>query len=73
MLVLIASTMLNAAYFLPVTYRAFFVKPPDGVVYNKVKEAPLSMLLPILIAAAISVLIGIFPNFMLQFVKAVTG
>lgn len=73
LLVLITSTLLNAAYFLPVTYRAFFVKPPAGIVYDTIKEAPLSMLIPILIASTISILIGIFPNFMLQFVKAVTG
>jgi len=31
------------------------------------------MLIPIMIACAISVIIGIFPQFMWQFVKAVTG
>ena len=71
--ILLASTILNAAYFAPVTYKAFFGKPPEGVEYTKVKEAPLSMLIPILIACFISVLIGIFPQYMLQFVKAVTG
>lgn len=73
LLILIASTVLNAAYFAPVTYKAFFGKPAEGVTYGGIKEAPLSMLIPILIACTISVLIGIFPNFMLQFVKAVTG
>lgn len=71
--ILLASTILNAAYFAPVTYKAFFGKRPQGETYTGIKEAPLSMLIPILIAATISVLIGIFPNFMLQFVKAVTG
>jgi len=73
LLVLIASTMLNAAYFAPITYKAFFGKRPTGEKFEGIKEAPLSMLIPILIACAISVIIGIFPNFMLQFVKAVTG
>ncbi|WP_136806893.1 monovalent cation/H+ antiporter subunit D family protein [Desulfosediminicola flagellatus] len=71
--ILLASTILNAAYFAPVTYRAFFGKRPEGEQYTGIKEAPLSMLIPILIAASISVIIGIFPNIMLQFVKAVTG
>lgn len=71
--ILLGSTILNAAYFVPVTFKAFFGKRPEGEVYTGIKEAPLSMLIPILIAATISVLIGIFPNFMLQFVKAVTG
>ncbi len=73
LLVLIASTLLNAAYFLPVTWRAFFARPADGVVYDRVKEAPPAMLVPILIAATISILIGIYPDFMLQFTRAVTG
>ncbi|MFV0437977.1 MAG: monovalent cation/H+ antiporter subunit D family protein [Desulfopila sp.] len=74
LLILLASTLLNAAYFAPITYKAFFGKRPLGEeTAVGIKEAPLAMLLPILIAATISVLIGIFPNFMMQFVKAVTG
>jgi multicomponent Na+:H+ antiporter subunit D len=73
LLLLIASTMLNAAYFAPITYRAFFGKCPAGEPFTGIKEAPLAMLIPIVIACAISVIIGIFPNFMLHFVKAVTG
>jgi multicomponent Na+:H+ antiporter subunit D len=72
LLILIASTVLNVGYFAPVTYRAFFCKRPEGSVAG-IKEAPLSMLIPILIAVTISVIIGIYPNFMMQFVKAVTG
>ena len=67
------STMLNAAYFAPVTFKAFFNKPPAGEGYIGIREAPLSMLIPILIACFISVLIGIFPQFMMTFVKVVTG
>ncbi len=73
LLILIASTLLNAAYFAPITYRAFFGKRPEGEPFTGIKEAPLAMLIPILIACTISVLLGIFPDFMLQFVKAVTG
>ncbi|MBC8208337.1 MAG: monovalent cation/H+ antiporter subunit D family protein [Desulfobulbaceae bacterium] len=73
LLILIASTMLNVGYFAPVTIKAFFGKRPEGESYQGIKEAPLSMLIPILIACTISVIIGIFPNFMMQFVKAVTG
>ena len=73
LLILIASTMLNAAYFAPVTFKAFFNKPPAGEGYIGIREAPLSMLIPILIACFISVLLGIFPQFMMNFVKAVTG
>ena len=73
LLILLTSTLLNAAYFLPVTYRAFFGKRPLDEPYTGIKEAPLAMLIPILIACTISVIIGIWPQFMMQFVKAVTG
>jgi multicomponent Na+:H+ antiporter subunit D len=73
LLILIASTMLNVGYFAPVTIKAFFGKRPEGETYQGIKEAPLSMLIPILIACTISVLLGIFPDFMMQFVKVVTG
>jgi len=73
MLVLLASTILNVAYFAPVTYKAFFGRRPRGEHYEGIKEAPLSMVIPILIAATISVVIGIYPDFFMTFVKAVTG
>jgi multicomponent Na+:H+ antiporter subunit D len=73
LLILIASTVLNVGYFAPVTYKAFFGKRPNGEAETGIKEAPLSMLLPLLIAAAVSIVIGIFPNFMMQFVRMVTG
>jgi len=73
LLILIASTVLNVGYFAPVTYKAFFGKRPEGEPETGIKEAPLSMLIPILIAVTVSVIIGIFPGFMMQFVKMVTG
>lgn len=73
LLVLLASTLLNVAYFAPVTYKAFFGKRPEGEVYEGVREAPMAMVIPILIAATISVIIGICPDFFMTFVKAVTG
>ncbi|MDH3360363.1 MAG: monovalent cation/H+ antiporter subunit D family protein [Desulfobulbaceae bacterium] len=72
LLVLIASTCLNVAYFAPVTYKAFFGKPADGIPLERMKE-PWALTLPIMTAAIISIIIGIYPNFFMSFVKAVTG
>jgi multicomponent Na+:H+ antiporter subunit D len=72
-LILLASTLLNVAYFAPVTYKAFFGKPPAGEEFSGIKEAPLAMLIPLMLAAVISVIIGIYPDFIMHFVKAVTG
>jgi len=71
-IVLLASTLLNVGYFAPVTYKAFFGKRPAGEKYEGIKEAPLAMVIPIMVAAIISILIGIFPGFMMNFVDRVT-
>jgi multicomponent Na+:H+ antiporter subunit D len=73
-IVLLASTLLNAAYFAPVVYHAFFGKRPesDDHHHQDYKEAHPSMLIPLSITAVISVLIGLYPNFFMQFVQAVT-
>jgi len=73
LLILILSTVLNVGYFAPVTYKAFFGKRPAGETEAGIKEAPLSMLIPLLMAVTVSVIIGIYPNFMMQFVRMVTG
>jgi multicomponent Na+:H+ antiporter subunit D len=73
LLILIASTVLNAGYFAPVVYKGFFGTAPADAGNSGIKEAPLTMLVPLLIAVTVSVLIGIYPNFMMQFVKMVTG
>ena len=107
--VLLSSTLLNAAYFVPIVYRGFFGKPAAanahdvgrplaGAPHHAVAaasasgqpthggahghghgaaqadhagEAPLAMVIPLCITAVISVAIGIYPNFFLQFVQAV--
>ncbi len=60
--VLMISTLLNAAYFVPITIRAFFRGNNNGLTREGIKEAPLSMVIPLVLAALISVIIGIFPQ-----------
>lgn len=72
-LVLLASTVLNVGYFAPVAYKAFFGKRPEGEPFQGIKEAPMSMVIPLCTCALISVIIGIYPNFFMNFVKAVIG
>ena len=71
--VLVVSTLLNAAYFVPIVYRAFFAVPADGVAYGEIREAPLTMVVPLLFTALISVLLGIYPELMMQFVRVFLG
>jgi multicomponent Na+:H+ antiporter subunit D len=69
LVILLVSTLLNAGYFVPVTYRAFFgrLAPAD----RNLKEAAPALVIPLLITAAISIAIGIFPDFFLSLVKGV--
>jgi multicomponent Na+:H+ antiporter subunit D len=69
--VLVASTILNAAYFAPVVYSAFFGKRSESDRHHAAKEAPISMVIPLTITAAISLLIGCYPNFFMNLAQAV--
>ena len=54
------------------TFQAFFGRPPDVEPGStEIREAPLIMVVPILAAAVLSLLTGIFPNVMMQFVRMV--
>ncbi|MEI8139264.1 MAG: monovalent cation/H+ antiporter subunit D family protein [bacterium] len=69
--VLLLSTILNIGYFAPVVYSAFFGKPADPHAYDGVREAPLTMVVPLLITASLSVAVGIYPDFFLNLIKGV--
>lgn len=93
LIVLITSTLLNAAYFAPVVYHAFFGKPPlpmpaterasvspghESLTASATTdhahapgEAPLAMLIPLCITAALSVALGFYPEVFMQFAAAV--
>lgn len=62
-IMLMISTILNAGYFVPITIRAFFRGNNQTWSREGIKEAPLTMVIPIVLAALISVVIGIFPQF----------
>jgi len=68
--VLLASTLLNAAYFAPVVYQAFFGKPPEADAQHHFKEAHPAMVVPLCVTAGISVIIGFYPGFFMNFAKA---
>ena len=67
-IVLMTSTILNAGYFAPITIKAFFRNKKAGWNREDIKEAPLTMVIPIVIASFISVAIGIFPQFFTQLI-----
>lgn len=58
LVVLVASTLLNAAYFLPVVYRIWFSTPPDEPGTSRQRE-PGSLVAPALVTAAATVGVGL--------------
>lgn len=57
--VLLVSGLLNAAYFFPIVHRAF-MRPP--AVEEQYDEAPRSILIPLLVTAGASILLGVWPD-----------
>ncbi|MCF6249531.1 MAG: monovalent cation/H+ antiporter subunit D family protein [Desulfobacula sp.] len=56
--VLLSSSLLNAAYFMPIFYKAFFCTKEESMFDDKVEEAPLMCVVPLVITALIS--LGLF-------------
>jgi multicomponent Na+:H+ antiporter subunit D len=67
--VLIASTLLNAGYFMPVVFRAFFRKPTG----RHHGEAPLPILIAIVITAAGTVALFFYPDIPLDLALALVA
>lgn len=60
--VIAASTLLNAGYFLPIVYRAFFVAPPAQLGGHAHGEAPLPMVAALCASAAATLLLFFIPD-----------
>lgn len=70
-IVLLVSTLLNTAYFAPVVYSAFFGKSSAEDEKHQFREAPLAMVIPLGLTALVSLLLGIYPDFFMQFVRSI--
>jgi multicomponent Na+:H+ antiporter subunit D len=74
LIILIASTLLNAAYFAPVVYHAFFgAAPAHADPHHPPREAPLVILIPLCLTALISLLLGLYPDFFVHLANLVIG
>jgi len=74
--VIIVSTLLNAAYFLPIIYAAFFRAPennPGNEIKDRHAEAPLTVLLAITVTAAGTVVLFFFPDLPLELALQLAG
>jgi multicomponent Na+:H+ antiporter subunit D len=60
--VVLTSSLLNAAYFLPIVYRAFFCTDDESKFENRMAEAPIWCLIPLKLTAFVSILLFLFPQ-----------
>ncbi len=68
--VIVASTLLNAGYFLPIVYRAFFVEAKDEASHG---EAPLPMVAAMAVTAALTLLMFFFSDLPIALAARVAG
>ncbi len=74
LLVLLTSSVLNAVYFLPITYKAFFEEEPahqrEAAAREPVREIPL-VTVPLVVTALLSLLMGFWPGYFLTLAQGV--
>ena len=77
LIVLLVSSFLNAAYFVPILYRAFFKEENpnsenlDLSEHKEIKENPF-LVVPLTLTAIVSVVLGLYPDFIVQIAEMVT-
>jgi multicomponent Na+:H+ antiporter subunit D len=70
--VILISSLLNAAYFLPIVYQAFFCHPEESLFPRQVREAPRWCIVPPLFTAAVSVILFFHPQPFLHLARLAT-
>ncbi|HNU79863.1 MAG TPA: proton-conducting transporter membrane subunit [Bacillota bacterium] len=69
-IILLTSAIFTAAYLIPIIITAFFSGEDDKQPVPR-KDPPKNMLVPIIFLTVLAVLLGLFPNFVLDFIKEI--
>ncbi len=62
----VLSTVITAGYYLWFAWRVFFGATPENL--KDVKEAPFTLLVPIIVLATLSILLGVLPGLVLEYI-----
>jgi multicomponent Na+:H+ antiporter subunit D len=73
LLVLLGSSLLNAAYFLPIVYKAFFCTQEESMFENTIGEAPPWCVVPLVVTALCSVALFFYPTVFLNLATLAIG
>ena len=71
--VLLGSSLLNAAYFLPIVYKAFFCTEEEAMFENKIEEAPPWCVVPLVVTAICSIALFFYPTIFLNLATLAIG
>jgi multicomponent Na+:H+ antiporter subunit D len=71
--VLLGSSFLNAAYFLPIVYRAFFVPASEPAEDVRIREAPLWCLVPLCLTALATCVLFFYPDLFMALAQLAGG
>ena len=69
LIVILLSALLNAAYFLPIVYVAYFKSPDNDGEMEKVKEPSYFVVIPLLITAIVSLILFFAPSIFMDLIK----
>ena len=73
LVVLLVSSLLNAAYFLPIVYRAYFCSPEDSMFEPGVQEGPFWCVAPLTATAIVSIILFFYPEPFLHLARQAAG
>ena len=73
LVVLLISSFLNAAYFFPISFKAFFCKPEESLFEDKVDEAHPCIVVALCLTALASVALFIYPEPFFSLAQAATA
>ncbi|UCG77617.1 MAG: monovalent cation/H+ antiporter subunit D family protein [Nitrospirota bacterium] len=71
--VLLTSSLLNAAYFLPIVYKAFFCTAEESMFDDKVAEAPVWCVAPLSLTALVSIALFFYPTLFMRLAEMALG
>lgn len=70
---LLLSALLTAGYLLPISVKGFLYAPVDSSLIEKYHEPAKLMLIPIVILAALTILFGIYPTPLIDFISGIAA
>jgi multicomponent Na+:H+ antiporter subunit D len=73
LIILLTSSLLNAAYFFPIVYKAFFCTAEESMYENTIREAPIWCVAPLVVTAIGSIVLFFYPTLFLNLAELAIG